>query len=149
MAEWAAINIQLLSEDRCHDILSKALQVLDGLVSYSAEIIVFPNWPFAPNNKVTQLLFKLYLSGEIFDVSNITNYLELPPYKILEISIKILARQSSRENLKELINSLNRNETDMTDDLHNTFVNETLLNFDQIICYTTIQKFDSAGHSWQ
>jgi hypothetical protein len=38
MAEWAAINIQLLSEDRCHDILIKALQILDGLATYSADI---------------------------------------------------------------------------------------------------------------
>ncbi len=38
MAEWADINIQLLSEDRCHDILIKALQILDGLATYSADI---------------------------------------------------------------------------------------------------------------
>jgi hypothetical protein len=90
MAEWAAINIKLLSTDRCHDILSKALQILDGLISYSAEIIGVPNWPSAPNNNLTPLLLKLYLSGRIFNISNIANYLELAPDIILEIGIKIL-----------------------------------------------------------
>ena len=90
MAEWAAINIKLLSTDRCHDILSKVLQILDGLISYSAEIIGIPNWPSAPKNNLTPLLFKFYLSGRIFDISNIANYLELTSEIILEIGIKIL-----------------------------------------------------------
>jgi hypothetical protein len=142
MAEWAAINIKLLSTDRCHDILSKVLQILDGLISYSAEIIGVPNWPSAPNNNLTPLLFKFYLSGRIFDISNIANYLELTSEIILEIGIKILTKESSKVKLKEMIDSLNLNDIDMNDNLHNIFVKETLLNFDQIIRFTTIYVWE-------
>ncbi len=138
MAEWAAINIQLLSEDRCHDILVKALQILDGLVSYSSEIIGVPNWPSAPNNNLTPLLLKLYLSNQVLDISNLANYLELSPEKILQIGIKILMKQNSHEQIRDITDNLNLTDIDMTDDLHNTFVRETLLNFDQILRFTTI-----------
>ncbi len=142
MAEWAAINIQLLSEDRCHDILVKALQILDGLVSYSSEIIGVPNWPSAPNNNLTPLLLKLYLSNQVLDISNLANYLELSPEKILQIGIKILMKQNSHEQIRDITDNLNLTDIDMTDDLHNTFVRETLLNFDQILRFTTIHVWE-------
>jgi hypothetical protein len=41
-----------------------------------------------------------------------------------------------------MIDSLNLNDIDMNDDLHNTFVKETLLNFDQIIRFTTIYVWE-------
>jgi len=34
MKEWPLINIKLLIKDRCHNILKKALSILDGLQSY-------------------------------------------------------------------------------------------------------------------
>jgi len=142
MAEWAAINIHLLSEDRCHDILIKALKILDGLASYSADIIGTPNWPSAPNNNLTPLLLKLYISGNIFNVAKLIEYFELPKDKILNIGIKILTKNDSDEKAEELIASLNLADIDMNDDLHNTFVKETLLNFDQILRITTIYLWE-------
>jgi len=64
---WAGIHIQLLILDQCADFLSKALKILDGLISYSQEIIGAPNWPSIPNNNFPLLLLKLYLSNTIFN----------------------------------------------------------------------------------
>jgi len=137
MAEWATINIQLLSEDRCHDTLIKALKILEGLVSYSADIIGTPNWPSTKNDNITPLLLKFYMSGKIFDITSLLNYFELTAEKILQIGIKILLKYDSNEKITEIINSLNVNDVDMTDELHNTFVKETLTNFNQVMHFTT------------
>jgi len=97
MAEWAAINILLLSEDRCQDILSKALQILDGLVIYSAGIIGIPNWPSTSHNSLTPLILKLCMLGKIFNITALTNYFELPADKILQIGMKILTKLDIKE----------------------------------------------------
>jgi hypothetical protein len=39
MQKWSLINIKLLTNDRCHNILKKALSILDGLLLYWTEIL--------------------------------------------------------------------------------------------------------------
>jgi hypothetical protein len=63
MTKWAETNIHLLTIDRCADILSKALQILDGLTSFYTEIIGTPIWPSVPTTHASLFLFKLYLSN--------------------------------------------------------------------------------------
>jgi hypothetical protein len=43
MLEWAQIHITLLMHDRCHALLTKALQILDGITLYNAAVIFTPN----------------------------------------------------------------------------------------------------------
>jgi len=51
--------------------------------------------------------------------------------------MKILTKLDTKEKNRGKIESLNLDDIDMTDDLHNTFIKETLVNFNQVICLTT------------
>jgi hypothetical protein len=138
MTEWAELNISLLVTDRCASLLEKALQILDGLTSYIAEIIGSPTWPSATEKTLSFFLLKLYFSNNIFDTNDLVAFLEITSDKILIIGAKILTNCNSDEDAKSLIDSLNISEVDMLDVFQNTFVKETLLNFNQILKITTI-----------
>jgi hypothetical protein len=53
MKEWSFINIKLLIKDPCHNILKKALFILDGLQSYWTDILKPIVWP----NKLKTVIF--------------------------------------------------------------------------------------------
>ncbi len=91
MTQWANINIKLLTLNRCTALLTKALQVLDGLVSYNGEIIGKPNWPSAGTWQTTLLLFKLYMSNSFVCTDRISEYLKVSKDNIILIGTKILA----------------------------------------------------------
>jgi hypothetical protein len=57
MIKWSVVNIQLLIVDRCTDILSKAISILDGLTILNTEILGMPSWPSVPQNYPTLFLF--------------------------------------------------------------------------------------------
>jgi len=63
MERWAEINIQLLKHDRCTNILTKALQILEGLSSFYADMIGQPYWPSVSSKNITLFLLKIYLSS--------------------------------------------------------------------------------------
>jgi hypothetical protein len=88
MSDWAEINIQLLIKDRCSDILTKALLILDSLTSYHTEILGMPTWPSVPVTHTTLFLFKLYLHNTILDITDLIHYLDLPTDTILLIGTK-------------------------------------------------------------
>jgi hypothetical protein len=68
MREWAEENILLLQQDCCFSILSKALQILDGISLYNAEVIHKPSWFTSSQNYNTLILLKIYLSNEFIDI---------------------------------------------------------------------------------
>jgi hypothetical protein len=45
MKKWSILNTKLLIQDRCTTILSKAIEILDGLTSYFIDNIGTPIWP--------------------------------------------------------------------------------------------------------
>jgi hypothetical protein len=133
MTEWAAINIKLLITDRCHSILQKTLTILDGLIAYTVEVIDSPEWPSVANKNPILLLLKLYFSNKLFNIDDLVEYFELSPENMLAIVIKTIYKSSSNKETSALINSLNLADIDLTNELHNIFVKETLIDFDQIL----------------
>jgi hypothetical protein len=138
MAEWASTNIQLLKIDRCFNLLNKALPILDGLTSYNTEIIGLPSWPSVPTKYTALFLLKLYFSNTIIDVSDIISFLDLPFEQIVIIGSKITLKTNSDEEARTFVDDLLLSDIDMNDELHNIIIRETLLNFDQIMRFTTI-----------
>lgn len=138
LTSWAETNIQLLIQDRCSNILSKALPILDGLVSYYTEIIGMPTWQSVPTQHTTLFLLKLYLSGMIFDISELIIFFELTSEDIMLTGTKTILNTSSDEEAIELINGFQLSDIDMNDDLQNIIIKEVLLNFDQILRFTTV-----------
>ncbi len=137
MSKWASINVKLLNIDRCTDILGKALQILDGLIFFYSNIFGTPTWPSVDDKFLTLFLFKFYISNEFFDVTELTQYLDLSTDDALLIGAKTLLKSSSDEEITKIIASLNLKDINMEEFTDNAFITETLLNFDQIIKYTT------------
>jgi hypothetical protein len=138
MAKWTEKNIQKLIYDRCSDILSKALQILEALVAFYTEILGAPCWFSVPKEHNALFLLKLYLSNTILDTSELSTFLNLSPEDILLIGTKLLARISTDDEANSLLNSLELVNIDYNDDFECTFIKETLLNFDQILIISTI-----------
>jgi hypothetical protein len=133
MTKWAEINIHLLTRDRCTDILSKALQILDGVTSFYTEIIGTPIWPSVPTTHINLFLFKLYPSNALIDITDIIDYLNVPSENILLIATKILTNLTTDEEANELISSFNLSDIDLDDEQQLSIIRETLTSFDQIL----------------
>jgi len=142
MTKWAAVNIQLLMLDRCSDILSKAIGILDGLTIFNTEILGAPCWPSVPQNYTTLFLLKLYLSNTLLDTSEIAQYLDLSQEKILLIGAEIILKDKPQVNPQETIDSFNLSDIDMNDALQNTLIREILINFHQILHLTLIDLWE-------
>jgi len=138
ITEWSNIYLQLLQYDRCHSLLEKALQILDGLTSFHTDLFGTPLWP-SVNDKYTSLfLFKAYLSGLFIDTSDIIEYLGYNSDKLLLIGAKLLLNNPSDEDVSNIISSLKLTDIDLTEEVDYLFVTETLINFNQILRHTTI-----------
>jgi hypothetical protein len=139
MATWAEINVQHLIQDRCSNIFSKALQILDGLTSFYIETIGIPVWPSVPTAHITLFLLKLYLSNMLFDISKLVTFFELPSENILLIGTKTLLNMNSDNKATDTLDKLLLSDIHMNDELQNTFIRrEILINFDQILCFTAV-----------
>jgi hypothetical protein len=138
MTEWATINIQLLKMDRCYSILTKALLILDGLITYNTEVIGMPSWPSVPLKYTALFLLKLYFSNKLLDVSDLISFLDLTSELIIITGAKIMLKTSSNDEATKLLDTLLLSDIDMNDELHNIIIRETLLNFDQTIRFTTV-----------
>jgi hypothetical protein len=90
MTQWSNTNIKLLTLNCCTSLLTIALQLLDGIVSYNSEIIGAPNWPSAGTKHITLLLFKYYISNFSVNTDRIADYLEVSKDTILFTGAKIL-----------------------------------------------------------
>jgi len=138
MERWAETNIQLLTNDRCTTILTKALQILEGLSSFYADIIGQPYWPSVSIKNITLFLLKIYFSNSYIQTDDLTEHLGLPLEDILLLSAKIIHDAASDSEVKNLISNINILEFDTTDNIQREFVSEVLMNFNQIIRITTI-----------
>jgi hypothetical protein len=138
MTDWTRMNVQLLTIDRCSHILTKALQILDGLTSFHIDVLGKPTWPSTENKNIPLLLFKFYFSSKYFDINSISNYLDIPPEEILLIGTKIWSKNHSEDNATKLLESLKLSDINSETQYDYTFTTEILRNFDQILKHTTI-----------
>jgi len=134
MIGWAERNLTLLVQNRCFKILKKALQLLDGLISFYSEAIGTPRFPSLPSEKINNIfLLKLYLSNEYINIDNLAEFLDLPKEEILLMGAKILTDNMSEEDVKGILRCINLSDIDINNELHDNFITETLLSFDQIM----------------
>jgi len=138
MERWAEINIQLLTHDRCTNILKKSLQILEGLSSFYADEISQPYWPSISRKNTTLFLLKIYLSNNYIDTEDLSDHFGLPLEEILNLGAKIIHDTSTDSEISHIVSSLNMSEFNTTDNLQREFVSEVLVNFNQIIKICTI-----------
>jgi len=84
MTDWALIYPKLLTSERCSAILHNAIQVLNGLLSFYAEIIGTPEWPSTNKKHITLFLLKLYLSNNYIQIKDLEEFLETPLNELLQ-----------------------------------------------------------------
>jgi hypothetical protein len=113
MKDWAHVYIKLLTSECCLKILNEALQILNGLASFYADLIGTPNWPSANNKELlTLFLLKLYLSSTIIQPTELVEYLETPGSYMLLIGTKLLMETETDDKAQNIISSLNLSEFD-------------------------------------
>ena len=83
-------------------------------------------------------MLKIYLSNMYIDIDDISNFLETSPEQILNIGAQLLLNTSSEADTKKIIDSLKLTDIDMEEYTDNTLITEVLLNFDQILRFTTL-----------
>jgi hypothetical protein len=138
LAKWADTYIQLLTIDRCSDIMKQALQILDCLTTFYVGAIGTPLWPSVEDKHLTLFLFKAYLSDAFCETSVISNYFNLPEEDILLIGAKFLLKSDNDEETTKTLESLKLSDIDMEQYLDNFFLTEIFLNFDQILKISTL-----------
>jgi len=138
MTRWAAKNLTLLIKKRCLTFLKESVQVLDGLTSLYTDIIGTPLWPSVDDKFLTIFMLKIYLSNIYINIDDVSNFLETSPEQILNIGAQLLLNTSSEADTKKIIDSLKLTDIDMEEYTDNTLITEVLLNFDQILRFTTL-----------
>jgi hypothetical protein len=66
----------------------------------------------------------------------------MPPEQILSIGAKLLLNTTSKADSKKITDSLKLTDINMEDYTDNTFLAEVMLNFDQILCFTTFDLWN-------
>jgi hypothetical protein len=66
----------------------------------------------------------------------------MPPEQILSIGTKLLLNTTSEADTKKIIDSLKLTDINMKEYTDNTFVTKILLNFDQILRFTTFDLWN-------
>jgi hypothetical protein len=139
MKKWSRINIKLLTQDRCHNMLLKALNILEGIYTYWENIMEPINWPQNIQEYPILFLTKLYFNTDInSDVNNVIDYLELSPSDILLIIAKIITRNKNNNFNTNRINSIDLTELQNLTENQLTVVRETLTTLYEILKATTI-----------
>jgi hypothetical protein len=148
MKEWSTINLELLLYDRCNNILQKALNILEGIMSYYSDIINPTSWNSIPHPLIPLLLIKIYFDTNMMpEVQNIILYFNIPKEQILIIASKIITGHSTNHQAQEALESINISLLKKLDDSQSIFINETLNNFHLIIKATTIDLWEINLHS--
>ena len=140
MTDWAKTNLELLIQDRCTQIMSKAMRILDGLTGYHMEVIGTPCWPSTPPNQIPLLLLKIYLSNLYIDITHVTDYFELPKEDILNIGAKAFLNTHTNRNrdIQETLQKIDLADVDPEEELQYSFITETLEQFNKILKTVTI-----------
>jgi len=137
ITNWAEKNIKLLTLERAFDYLKKALQILEGLTSFFADTVGYPLWPSVNDKHLTLFMLKTYLSDTYIEADKFAKYLDLPLEKLLLLGAKILLDTESDETAEKVTTSLKLSDINMAIDTEEMFVTEVLVNFDQILTFTT------------
>lgn len=138
LTDWADIYIELLTIDRCTDIMTQALQILDCLTTFYVGAIGTPLWPSVDDRYLTLFLFKAYLSDNFCRIDEISQFFNLPIKDILLIGTKQLTKSKTDEEASTILDSLKLSDIDMENNIDNFFLTEILINFDQILKVSTI-----------
>jgi hypothetical protein len=143
MKKWSLVNIRLLIKDRCHNILSKAIEILDGLILYWENILSPIQWPPAIQNNILILLFKIYFTTKyVTDSEAIIKYLDLPTETILLTATSLITKQKDTNHNIQLLESISLNFLQNQDVTQMSFIMETLLAFDSILKATMVQLWE-------
>jgi len=143
MTIWAERNIKLLKLERCNNYFEKALMILEGLAYFFADSISPPIWPSVDDKYLILFMLKAYLANTYFDVTYLTDYLDLPAEDILNIAAKLSLDSDSNEHVNKILSSLKLEEIDLENETERIFLTETLANFDQILHFTSVGIWNS------
>jgi hypothetical protein len=143
MKTWSIANIQLLNKDRCKSFLKKAIHILDGLISYWADLLQPLPWPPIIDNPLL-LILKIYFNKEYApDIIEIEKYLEYPSTEILLNAVNIITKYNNTTINMNIINDIDLHQLENLKQNHITAIMETLSSFDSILRATTITLWDS------
>jgi hypothetical protein len=144
MKSWSHINIRLLKEDRCFNILKKAINIMDALFTYWTDVFLPLSWPTQVTNNPILFLSKVYFGTDYIDnIDQILNYFDLPTSEILLSISKILTKNSGDKYNSELIDSMDITFLDNVEENNLIIINETLTAFVEILQATTILLWDT------
>ena len=138
LAEWADTYIQLLTVDRCTDIMKQAIKILDCLTTFYVGAIGTPLWPSVDDKHLTLFLLKAYLSDTFCETEELSNYFNLPIKDILHIGAQFLLKSDNNEEVTKTLHSLKLTDIDMEEQMDSFFLTEIFLNFDQILKVSTL-----------
>jgi hypothetical protein len=131
MKKWSLININLLTQDRCHNIMQRALVILDGLYTYWKNILDPIHWPSPIENNPILFLIKIYFNEDSNpDITELINFFELSSSEILIIITKIITKNTNNTLNIQLLNSLDVNSIDNLSETQIYLITETLKSFD-------------------
>jgi len=107
MKRWSHINIRLLKEDRCFNVLKKAINIMDALFTYWTDVFLPLSWPNQVTNNPILFLSKIYFETDYIDnIDQIRNYFDLPTSEILLSISKILTKNNGDKYNLELVDSM-------------------------------------------
>ena len=134
MKRWSNINITLLTKDRCFNIMKKAIPIMDGLFTYWVEVFQPLPWPTTVKNNPVLFLSKLYFGTDYAeDTEKILQYFELSPAEILLCTSKILTKNNGDTYNTNLLDSIDLDFLECTNENNLIIINETLTAFDNIL----------------
>jgi len=144
LKKWSLININLLTQDRCHNIMQRAMIILDGLYTYWKNILDPIHRPSPIENNPILFLIKIYFNEESNpDINKLIKYFELSPPEILIIITKIITKNTNNTFNTQLLNSLDLNAIDTFSEIQIYLITETLKSFDQILKTSIISVWES------
>jgi hypothetical protein len=148
MKKWSIVNIKLLTQDRCHNIMQRAIILLDGLYTYWKNILEPIKWPPEIETNPILFLIKIYFNENFnADIEKIINYFELSSSEILISSAKIITKNINHSFNEQLLDSINLNIVDELSEIQTHLVTETLKAFDQILIACTISLWELNRHN--
>jgi hypothetical protein len=143
MKKWSIVNIQLLSQDHCHNIMQRAIILLDGLYTYWKNILDPIDWPSQIENNPILFLTKIYFNEDFNpDINELINYFELSSSEILLTITKIITKNNNNTSNIQLLNSIDLKIIDELSEIQTHLITETLKSFDEIMKASTISLWD-------
>jgi hypothetical protein len=138
--KWSAIYVELLTFDRCNNVLQRAIHILDGICSYWTQKLTPITWPNHIQKHLLVLLIKIYFTSDFLsELDPIIQYFELPVQVIILIASKIITNNPREDYNMNIIDAMSMSSLDDATNKQATLITETLLSFDAILRATTIQ----------